>query len=429
MNFSMNLYSKASRNLRYQKFLHNKQKKGIRRCHKRKRRRIRHRAEYTSKVLRCLQQAQFSLPIKGASGQISVNIPETFCFSRAPEETILFLRKLYTYATNLHINRIHFNHLHCKTMGVCASTAMDVILMQCQKWRRSIKQPIHYSGILCSSGKVSLDPETDTLLKASGILRHLGVSHGKFDEIECLELIKDEESSIIAEKIIDYIQRALLRHHLMLTPTGSNYLGQLLGEIADNCHQHGGKNATWYTLGHYALDKKNQMGKCKLVIMDFGNTIYDGLKYTAPPDMQRKIRHYTHRAWKIFQEKEETLFTLFSLQQRVSRFEQENRTRGNGTIVFLDAFQKLFKSNTQSFKSLLSITSGKCSILFDGTYLLKEEIFENGYKNKIIAFNRENKLNRPPDKNFVRTLKNSFPGTVISMELYIDESLIARKES
>lgn len=77
---------------------------------------------------------------------------------------------------------------------------------------------------------------------------------------------------------------------------------------------------------------------------------------------------------------------------------------------------------------LLSITSGRCSILFDGTYQLKEVQYGDRYRNKIIAFNKENDLTKEPDHRYVRSIKHGFPGTVISMEMHISDEHILRKD-
>lgn len=421
---------KAKRFDQLEKYNRRKRLKALRKLHKRKNRKKRsQRPVFPSKVIRCLELAHFSYVGIEGTGIVKLSVPQCFCFSRDPDNAIKFLRKLYSYAMNPKIKEIRFNHLNCNCLGVCASTIMDIILLECKKYRASIKNPILYSGFLTKDGKVSKDDDVDKLLKTSGLLRHLKISDLQLAEIERLELIKNEESAMVAEKIIEYINKTLHRHKLELTPLGKNYFGKLLGEIADNCTQHGGKYATWYTLGHYSIDKKTGIGKCKLVIFDLGDTIYQGLKQ-SPMKMQRRIDHYVRKARTFFpqQESEETLYTLFSLQQRVSRFEQKDIVRGNGTITFIDAFQNIFESDNPKAKSLLSITSGKCNILFDGTYRLKTETFGTGYKNQVIAFNAENKLNKAPDRRFVRTLRNSFPGTVISMELYIDDALLTKNK-
>lgn len=75
-------------------------------------------------------------------------------------------------------------------------------------------------------------------------------------------------------------------------------------------------------------------------------------------------------------------------------------------------------------KPIMSITSGGCHILFDGTYTLKDVVYKDGRKVPIIAFNDKNSLNQKPDSNYVYALKNKFIGTVISMEFYLDRQYI-----
>lgn len=382
---------------------------------------------YHSKILEFLRSKNFTKTQIKRTQKIYMRIPNIFCFSRNPDESTAFLRELASNCCNKYVREIHFDHTKCACLGACASTIMDIILMESKQQRESQGFPIVFSGDL-EEGKVSNNDEIDTFLKVSGLLNHLNLVQGTDPNVEKLELLVNGDSSDVAEDVIDYLNRALGRHSLSLTKPAMNNFGQMLGEIVDNCKLHAGDNATWFTLGHYGLDKKSGYGKCKLVIFDFGNTIYESLKYNSTALMNKKIKHYIRKGRSRFKPifNEEVLYTLFSLQQRVSRVFQKDTVRGNGTITFIDAFQTLFQTEDPSVKSLLSITSGSCNILFDGTYLLKEESFGPN-TNKIIAFNDSNRLDIEPDKNYVRSIKNSFPGTLISMELYIDKKYLTKK--
>lgn len=421
------------RNEKRNRFLRRRQRKAWKRQHLRNKAHKNKAANaqfYSSALITWLEKSEFAI-IQNYKEREFLAIPECFSFTRNPNETIFFLRKLYGIIMCPNVKQVFFDHSGCKNIGICASAIMDILLVECKKWRNSRNDEITFSGKLLKGKYISADHDVDTLLKASGILKHLGISHEKFLDVECLDLLKDESSSDIAEKIIDYINRALYRHGLYLTRKGANYFGKLLGEIADNCSQHGGEYATWYAQGHYSFDPISQNGKCQLVIVDFGDTIYEGLKNSSTKLMKKRIQKYIGRTRMLFpiRESEETLYTLFSLQQRASRFaSKKDAVRGNGTAVFLDSFQRLF-AGSGSETSKLSITSGKCSIVFDGTYKLREVSYNGKYKNKIIAFNEENDLKKPPDKRYVQSIQQHFPGTVIAMELYINKDLIARKES
>ena len=75
---------------------------------------------------------------------------------------------------------------------------------------------------------------------------------------------------------------------------------------------------------------------------------------------------------------------------------------------------------------IMAIVSGNGYILFDSTYTLKEEIV-NGKKIPIIAFNEENDLSKKPDSKYVKRIDENFPGTMISMEFYLDKEYIEKQ--
>lgn len=419
-------------------FLRRKQRKALkkqRRHKKRKHSKTPQIEEYSSRVLICLDRASFGLPYRTDTPLADLKVPKVFCISRNPDVSIQFLRKIYGAARNLSVGNIRFDYTSCVELGVGAVTVMEIILTECHKWRKSVKCPIEYSGVLLSEIHLSQNIEVERLLKAGGIFKLLKIideqQNEQYGDIESLDLQIDGASSKVATLVIEHINHSLNRHNLMLTEWGNNYLGSLLGEIVDNCHQHGGPGAIWYTIGHYSYNDKSNSGKCWLAILDFGETIYEGLKNSTTKATRKKFDHYVRRSriWFSPQESEETLYTLFSLQQRVSRFAlRKEVVRGNGTVAFLEAFQQLLVENMGQDKSLLSITSGKCSILFDGTYSFGEIKYEGGYKNKIIAFNPDNDLKKSPDHQYVRSIENGFPGTLISIELHISNTHISRKD-
>lgn len=389
--------------------------------------------EYRSPILSCLDQVGFGIGISQSNESIELIIPDVFCFSREPNGTVDFLRNLYGILKNYQVKIVTIDYSKCESLGLCAVLLMNLIMMECKKWRTSQGIPIEYKGKTISADILSEDAEINSLLYVSGILKRLGITkrRKKNDTIEYLGLISNGESSKVATSVIEYINRSLSRHGLQLTPKGNNYFGRLLGEIVDNCHQHGGDDSVWYTLGFYNYDGQSNTGNFRLVILDFGQTIYEGLRKNSTAAIRRRIEHYVRKSRIRFltQESEETLYTLFSLQQRASRFaSKSDSVRGNGTVVFLDAFQNLFGGDIINGKPLLSITSGRCSILFDGTYQLKEVQYGDRYRNKIIAFNKDNDLTREPDQRYVRSIKYGFPGTVISMEMHISDEHILRKD-
>ncbi len=382
---------------------------------------------YTSKILTNLKESNFVIEGLNFDSYVEFDVPEQFCFSNNPVESAYFLRRLYSAFQNLTVREIHFSHLNCKNIGVCASTIMDVIVLECIKWRKSIRKPINVSGDLVGD-KVSLTQEVDQLVKSSGLLKHLNIYDTPIKNTETLELINNGNSAEASEKSIDYINKSLKRHGVILTKEGENLFSTFFGEIIDNCVEHGGSNVEWFTLGHYSYDNTNKLGRCKLCIVDFGETIYESLKYHSSTEMQRKLKRYSKKS--LLSQKsisnEEILYTVFSLQQRVSRVIEKDVVRGNGTVEYIEAFLSLFNSSNTNYKSVFSITSGRTSILFDGRYTTAIKEDDAGLKNKIITFNDSNNLYDAPDPAYVKNIKHNFPGTIISMDLYLDSKYLKR---
>lgn len=104
---------------------------------------------------------------------------------------------------------------------------------------------------------------------------------------------------------------------------------------------------------------------------------------------------------------------------KISRFNSKaDPDRGTGTIKFIQNFSILGKT-FENDKPLMTILSGNTHILFDGTYNLKSKIVRNK-EIPVIAFNKENDLRKRPDKKVVKLLKNKFPGTIITVEFFVD---------
>ena len=205
---------------------------------------------------------------------------------------------------------------------------------------------------------------------------------------------------------------------------GKNYFSNIVGEVIDNSKQYSGKNGTWHVLGFYDRPERGKSyGKCRLVLMNFGNSIYESLKATDTTEYTRnQLENHTKKNYNIidkFSYTEELLWTLYTLQQNVSKKRTDkNDDRGKGTIKLIDSFMAVGVKD-EEYKSLMSITSGKCQIFFDGKYKLEKKI-KDGKECSQIAFNKANDLNMKPDKDYVYNLKNKFPGTVISMEICLD---------
>jgi hypothetical protein len=358
--------------------------------------------------------------IKGNTA--TINIPEVFSFTENPDTTIKILKKLMYYGMHIEINDIIINHSNCKVLGIGASTVMDVILLEIKKHRDRLKKPLDFCGARSESRVVN------DVLEVSGLLRHLGFKFPEKAHIKKLELMKNSDTSqgVASTRVVDYFDDCLKTQNLMLAPEGKGKLSQILGEVIDNCEAHGGEFTEWYVLGHFHSYEGEAYGECHLVIFNFGMTIYESLKRTSTRETLNSLNNLTKKHQGYFKGNwtEETLWTLYALQEGVSRFRDQAKDpdRGNGTIILINNFQEIGKTNDGHFPKM-SIISGGTYIYFNNKYMLSPKKIGNEER-KIIAFNIQNDLNIPPDPYNVKLLKSYFPGTIISMKFYIDQAYI-----
>lgn len=369
-----------------------------------------------------------------AKGSAYIDIPEVFSITNNHEETIAVLKKVFYYGCNENVKSLFFDHKKCKDFEIAASTIMDSIVMACKAYRKSIGDE------LIIFGNFPEDLKVRKMLIASGLPAHLELKDKlltRMDNIKLFSLAAGKRgtgrSGTVATKLTDYIDDCLETQNCELTDLGRNRISRMFSEVIDNCELHGGERTTWYTLGHFNTIQES-CGEVHLVIFNYGNSIYEQLLSDETTyETREKLEYMKKRHKKEYDSNwnEETMLTVFSIQQGISRLRDKNvegnKKRGTGTVILLDTFYGLGKS-VRDLEPEFSITSGHTHIRFDKKYKLKEEalnvpVLGTGGR-KIIAFNKENNLFQKADPDNVTLMKQYFPGTIISMKFYIDREYL-----
>lgn len=393
-----------------------------------------------SQELDFLKKENFIIKTHYFKDKATVKIPKDFSLTLNPNETLLALKKLVHICNKRSINKVYIDHSDCTTVDIAASTIMDTIIMQMQHIRNKTKNPIEFSGAFpCNNSKL------EALLLASGILKHLGFKNYKnlSEKIITLDLQQgsNEISGNVSTEITKYFIKCLHANHLTLEDDGVSYLSGFIGEVMDNCTTHAGvdflgnntKFLKWYALGHYHHFNEGH-GEFHLVLYNYGKTIYQGLKDTSDKYICNILEKLTLKRMndiKMGKTTEETLWTLYALQEGISRLKHEDETRGTGTVDLLETF-KTISGNRNGDEPVMSITSGKAHLLFNNVYSMGDDeynVLKNTTKNQVIAFNSSNDLNLSPDYQYVKTLEHSFPGTVIAMRFPLDKKYIEKIRS
>lgn len=371
----------------------------------------------------------------------NIVIPEIFSISDSPETAIAVLRNTYKLAMQNKTKELNFNHKQCRVLGLSASTIMDIIILAVDEYRDKKGNPLDMMG------EYPVDKSTRDILFASGLPYHLNAEsnidycQGKIERFETIRGLHNDigaDSGRIATDLTLYFNKCLRTQGFELNADGLTMFSSILGEVVNNCEIHGGSEAVWYIQGHYQIDEGKDYGEMQLVFLNFGDTIYEGLKNSSSKETTCKLnrmkeahRRYFNASWN-----EETLFTVLALQDGISRLRTNGisgyATRGSGTVNMIEKFC-LIGGSESGLKPQMSIVSGRTWIRFDEVYKMRsmrfdhDEVFGSGER-KIIAFNDENNIYLPSRSENVVYMNEYFPGTVISLKFYLDNRYINKRK-
>lgn len=360
------------------------------------------------------------------SGGIKITIPETFSLIENPDVSIGLLHILRDVAASPRIREISIEHSECNRLDLCASALMDVVLMKAKSQWKWTKQSVVVRGqlppeinavhkLLVNSGVVVnvVQPAAIPAEVAKGVVPFRLVKGGYSGPFESAR--KERVSTDLAE----YFGNCLLTQGFQLKSEAKGQLAAMVSEILDNSELHSNSDGAWYVIGHFLDDPtSNVRGTCHIALFNFGDSIYQSLRRKDTSSLiQQKLRalskRHEHTLWNRTGLTESTLWTLYALQEGVSRLAGETGQigRGGGTVDMLRFFSDLSCGDHR-----MCIVSGDAYILVDGRY--SPGLDPEG--NTIIAFNNENDLNIAPDPTCVRALEAYFPGTLISLRFPIN---------
>jgi len=375
-----------------------------------------------------------------------IPIPSDFSFITNTEETLNVLYSIVA-ASNKEPYSIFIDHSKCKNMDLGASAVLDVITLSIrQEWRvNTISYHI--------AGRYPDDSDVMAVIACMGITKHLKATgmqvpkevEEQFVKFELLHGRRQAKDRILApssqEKAATDL--ALYLNGCFEKASGYSFKGsgkkqvvQWAGELITNAEEHS-EQAEWYSIAYMKPVESAQiedgtqavMGECHLVVFNFGRSIYESLSSEDTPVGTREQisnlvnKHASKGFFGIGQYNPEDLWTLYALQDGVSRFAETpgSISRGKGTVKMIQAFQTLGETleNDDGKHPEMALVSGKTCIRFDQKYKLVPVSFPGGER-FIVAFNENNSLEEKPDRRNVSGIGGFFPGTLLTFRFYID---------
>jgi uncharacterized protein YaiE (UPF0345 family) len=367
-----------------------------------------------------------------------IRIPYTFSLLDDPDAVLKTYQQTELALRIKHKRRIHVDHSNCKRMDLAASILLDTIVVAAERRRKGTPNSLTVEG---SASLISGD--VNVMLFASGLPHHLGLEIELPPEIKlntkkfesqygsASHIVTSRQRNQCATDLTKYFDDCIKTQGFELSDAGRAYLGNLVTEVIGNAEEHSGP---WHAIGFYDQRKYGAMGtgECHIVIFNYGKTIYETL---IDPSTSNELKLQLHRLSESVLSRgwlarsvsarrnlnEECLWTLYALQDRVSRFYNlpGGQDRGNGTIKMIEFFEQLAGQAPMR----MCVLSGGAYILFDGRHRL-QTVPRNGEQLKIIAFNDENDLSIAPDSEYVRPVEPYFPGTIVDIRLILDRAVL-----
>lgn len=378
-------------------------------------------------------------------------VPEVFSIITTPKESFDFLRRLAGVFIQQSCHNLWLDYGNCKETDLLTQVFLDAIMSDIDKFLILCKRANICSYInLGSIGGVRYDDEKIRKMVNSvgspAILINRKVMYKEiipfrlqsFDGLNVSYQTQLAQKEIDTTKVLEYVNKCLGRVGKTLNDNALREMGYVIGETLINAEEHSSLSYR-YLIGYFeeCKEDKKHYGIFNLVIMNFGKSIYEKFKYPEEgnPINQESLLQMKELS-SIFTKKkffsspnftEETLWTLYSLQQGVTCV--PNQKRGNGTIQFIESFFRLKGEKEVDNISRMYILSGNTVIEFDGKYRLSGQKDENGVSRGIISFNETGTLQEKPDGKYVRSVKEHFPGTAIFVRLLLNEDDIKNENN
>ncbi|WP_294066186.1 hypothetical protein [uncultured Fusobacterium sp.] len=398
-----------------------------------------------SEVLNFLKQEKFySNDFKFGQKDVIIKLPRIFSLIENPDKVFQILKQLIECFVK-GIKNIEFDYSEVEELEIGAVALKNIICLNLDKQDFVLSgnfpgcKDLDENNLIKNKYKKALE-----ILIYSGLFKILGFEPKRYVEIvgnsEPLTLplmgggknlpnikCKSIKLGKIEHQITEYFNNALIKTvDKKLNEKGLRIFDKIIGEVIANCQEHSGEFNQYFCSGHFVQIDRN-IGNYQLTIFNFGQSIATGLRMSKhlPEDvnikMQNLIKLHTKKRWFSCNNwNEETLLTLFSLQDRVSRVFDPKKQRGTGTIRMLKAFQDVGGCYIEGQDPKMTIISGQAQILVDNSEICQ-------LKDKKITFNVEKSLKVKPDENYVKKINHCFPGTIITLNIFLDKKWLENK--
>jgi hypothetical protein len=267
-------------------------------------------------------------------------------------------------------------------------------------------------------------------VKVEGLMPLRGVGYIK--GLKNQKHYSENKKGRIVTNVREFLNTCLVDHGYEFNPNGKNEMDGLLSEILGNGEDHSPFDTYYATANSFieanSIAPDQIVGVINLSIMNFGYSIYEGLEKTKNENYvsynEIDELYQTVSRLKPGGFTRENLFTLYALQEGISRLKYEDQSRGTGTMKFINSFFALgdFEDATKQYHPELSIISGRTRVICNNKY----RPYQRNQVN-YLSLNFENDLNKAPDPANLKSLETFFPGTILYVRVFLNKEHLTKK--
>lgn len=367
-----------------------------------------------------------------------VFIPSNFSIIDNATESFNTIKKIIHGLLLEDLNILTLDYIHCKTTELSTQVLLDIILKDFTKFKKIYTKifPRDISLFPRFGGENIKNDELREMMWSVGSPATLGIGKRKYKNVveyplrtysiekNQSEIKRMERKELDTTELVDYVIASLDKINKRLTSEKLDDLCTVIGEILINAEEHSTTNKR-FSIGFFreCTNDNNHYGIFRLVILNFGKTIYEKFKSEDCPnkDIVLKMKELSDKyTKKLFFLKgkfeEETLWTLYALQEGVTSISTKEYKRGNGSIRFIESFFNLKENSIADNISKMTLLSGGTKIIFDGKYsIMKKSTGDEQFK--VMTFNNNGNIEDKPDSKYVCYTPYYFPGTMYSVKL------------
>lgn len=376
--------------------------------------------------------------------RIKISIPKDFCIFSNPESVIKLCGQTFSYFKKPNLESIRISHTNIKKYSLGSEVLFGLSCAEGEKYREHNKlQPILLDGYLPENN------DHESIIRDLGVISELNsvsATKAKTEQnpllvhvfkSECLThdtpsgLAKDTKNKT-TDDVILHLNQCLKDYQLELKEEAAQRFRNCISEMLDNAVEHCKlTHPAWYVRSYLNSNGRDRF--FELSIWNFGRSYADSFMKLDKEHFAREfVDKYIKKHRGLFDIS--SLYTVVALQGRVSsKNTNELDTRGQGTIVLIESFEKMYrelKALRPTIKgndgSVMNLISGNTIIHFDGKFNSRTIQLDDGGERVIYPINDEQSLGIPPSRKHVVKMNNAyFPGAMINIRLPLTESIVS----